>query len=221
MVADLVTRRRGRALGAVVACAVVCTALAACGRGGDADAAASDAGAQMAGVVREPPLDVGAVTLPDVAAGGAPFALKAERGGLLLLYFGYTNCPDVCPTTLSDVKRIRRDLGADAARIGVAMATVDPARDTAAVLTSYLGHFFDDAHALRTDDLAQLAQATGALGLTVTTRPTSDPGFYTVDHTATLYAVDPDGRVVVEWPFGTSAQAIESDVRRLLEQEAR
>lgn len=214
--------RPGRVLGAVALCAVAAVVLASCGRGGEAASAPTgEATKQMAGVVRNPSLEVGSVTLPDVGAAGAPFPLKAQPGGLLLLYFGYTNCPDVCPTTLSDIKRVRRNLGDEGSRVAVAMVTVDPARDTAAILTSYLGHFLDDAHALRTDDPAQLAAATGSVGVTVATRPTSDPAFYTVDHTATLYAVDPEGRVVVEWPFGTSAQAIESDLRTLLDKEER
>lgn len=191
-----------------------------CGRGDTPEEAATGSGAvQMSGVVRETPLNMGGITLPDASAGGAPFTLKAQPDGVLLVFFGYTNCPDVCPTTMSEVKRVRRNLGEDGSRVGVAMVTVDPARDTGQVLSTYLGHFFDDAHALRTDDPAVLDGVMANVGITVTTRPTSDPAFYTVDHTATLFAVAADGNVVVEWPFGTSAQAIESDLRKILDQE--
>lgn len=207
---------------AVAACLAVGLVLGSCGRGDESDAAPrSVAATELSGVVRDPPLDLGAITLPDASAQGAPFTLKAQPNGLLLVFFGYTNCPDVCPTTMSEVKRVRRDLGDDGSRVEVAMVTVDPARDTAAVLSSYLGHFFDDAHALRTDDPALLDAVISNVGLTVTTRPTTDPAYYTVDHTATLFGVDADGKVVVEWPFGTSAQAIGSDVRQILDQERR
>lgn len=211
---------RSRRLGTAVVflCAVAAGALAACGGGSSAPA---DDAHHWSGVVRDPPLQMGNVTLPDASAGGKPFTLAADPGGILLVYFGYTNCPDVCPTTMSEIKRVRKGLGDDASRVAVAMVTVDPARDTVAVLSTYVGHFFDDAHALRSDDPAQLAAATADVGVTVSTRPTSDPAFYTVDHTATLFAVDDAGKVVVEWPFGTSAQAIESDVRKILDQEAR
>lgn len=210
------------ALGA--ACLALALTVASCGASPSPDAAA-DAGsattAARAGVEREIPIDLSGVVLPDASQGGAPFPLRAADGKILLVYFGYTNCPDVCPTTLSEVKRIRRDLGEDAGRVEVAMVTVDPARDTAEVLTGYLGHFFDDAHALRTDDPAVLAAATAAVGGTVTTRPTTDAEHYTVDHVATLFAVDPSGVVVAEWPFGTPATSIEQELRNVLDEENR
>lgn len=216
------TKPRRATLG--LAALLLATLTAACatapGSDGAAEAGAATTGAR-AGVERDTPFELAEVVLPDESQGGAPFPLRAEDGHVLLVYFGYTNCPDVCPTTLSEVKRIRRDLGDDGARVDVAMVTVDPARDTPEVLTGYLGHFFDDAHALRTDDPATLAAATAAVGITVTTRPTTDPGFYTVDHTATLFAVDPAGVVVAEWPFGTPASSVEADLRNLLDEEGR
>lgn len=203
---------------------LVVLSVAGCGAspppGDPADEGAATAAAGT-GVERDTPLDFSGVVLPDVSQGGAPFPLRATEGKVLLVYFGYTNCPDVCPTTLSEVKRIRRDLGDDGARIEVAMVTVDPARDTAEVLTGYLGHFFDDAHALRTDDPAVLAAATSAVGATVTTRPTTEADYYTVDHVASLFAVDSTATVVAEWPFGTPASSIEHDLRNVLEQEDR
>jgi len=92
---------------AVLAVLVASSGLTACGGG-------SDAPSSLQGVVRKPPLQVASVTLPDESplAAGAPFTMKAAKGGLLLAYFGYTNCPDVCPTTLSDIGRALRELPA-------------------------------------------------------------------------------------------------------------
>jgi len=100
--------RRVRVLAlAALAVLLASLGLTACGGG-------SDAPSSLQGMVRKPALQVGSVTLPDESplAAGAPFTMKAAKGGLLLAYFGYTNCPDVCPTTLSDIGRALRELPA-------------------------------------------------------------------------------------------------------------
>ena len=83
----------------------------------------------LAGIVREPPPAVSEISLPDMAAGGGEFTTTAEPGGLLLVYFGYTNCSDICPTTMADLRKTLTDLGDGVERIEVAMITVDPERD--------------------------------------------------------------------------------------------
>lgn len=195
--------------------------LTACGRGGGASAPGATEVPERAGVVRDVQPDVSSVSLPDAAAGGVPFNFRADPGHVLLAYFGYTGCPDVCPTTLGDLKRARAGLAEeDRDRMQVAMVTVDPDRDTAEMLTSYLAHFFDDAHALRTDDPAQLAAAKAAFGVESRRNATSDPGVFTFDHTATVFAVDETGHVVLEWPYGTTSSAIAADVSTLLEERS-
>lgn len=175
------------------------------------------------GVVRIPPLDVSTVSLPDVAPGatGAPFTLKAPPNGYLLVFFGFTSCPDVCPTTLAALRtateRVRELLGPqEADRVEVAMVTVDPSRDTPDKLNAYIGSFLSSWHALRTDDPDTLAAATTPFGVTATRRPTSDPAYYTVDHTATLFVVDDRGRVVLDLPFGSTPAQITDDLVRVL-----
>jgi protein SCO1/2 len=187
--------------------------LAACG--GDDDGATA-----LAGVVRNPPLEVAAVHLPDVRDGGAPVAMQAPAGELYLVYFGYTNCPDVCPTTLSDISVALGDLPEDLAdRITVAMTTVDPERDTDAVLAGYLDHFFDDSLALRTTDAAALQEATDAFGVQWEIEA-HDPGeAYDVGHTAVTYVIDDTGQVVVEWPFGFDSRSMTSDLTTLLRKD--
>lgn len=176
---------------------------------------------ELTGVVRTPPLVVGAVSLPDVGNGEAPVTMQPAAHKLYLVYFGYTSCPDVCPTTLSDINVALRDLPrAKADRVTVAMVTVDPERDTPGVLTGYLAHFFDHSIALRTTDATQLAAAARAFGVKfeVATHTPEDHSYY-VAHTAVTYVVDHTGTVVVEWPFGLGTDDMTSDLLTLLNKD--
>ena len=198
-----------------VAAALGTGLLAACGGGG---------GHELVGLTRDPEPQVDGTALPDVADGGAPFALRAPEGGLLLVYFGYTNCPDVCPTTLADVKVARGDLGDDADRVSLAMVTVDPDRDTP-VLAEYVRSFVPDAHALATDDPAALQAVAGPFGVSyrVATMPN---GTIEVAHSSYLFAVDDTGKLVLSWPVGadaattTSAADLAADIEVLLDAES-
>jgi protein SCO1/2 len=173
--------------------------------------------ARLAGAVREPPLVVTDVMLPDVAHGGGLVPLAAPPGGLRLIYFGYTSCPDICPTTLSDITVALMDLPDELAdRVEVGMVTVDPERDTDAQLTGYLGQFFDDSLALRTTDPGLLAGAASAFGVQYEVEEHAAGDAYAVAHTAVTYAVNDSGTVVVEWPFGTAPEAMTSDITILL-----
>jgi protein SCO1/2 len=203
-----------RTAACVLAAAV---ALAACGGGDDTDTGIG-ADRELAGYRRDPAPVVGDLTLPDLTADGAEFALRADPGEILTVYFGYTNCPDFCPTTLSDVRlATRRMERADAARIGLAMITVDPDRDLP-VLADYVTSFLDGAHALGTTDadrLATVAAPFGA-GYEITT---TDAGEVEVAHSTSLYAVDDDGEIVLTWQFGVPIDDLASDLTQLLAQE--
>ncbi len=179
-------------------------------------------GGTLNGAVRNPPLQVGSVTLPDVTVGRPPsmFTMKAEPGELLVVYFGYTNCPDLCPTTMADLRRAYSKLGKDASRIDTAMVTVDSRRDTPEVLTDYLGSFLERYRALRIDDGVALRDAQIPFAASSSIRELKD-GTYEVSHVATTYVVDADGTVVVEWPFGLGPKEIEEDLRTLLATAAR
>lgn len=143
------------------------------------------------------------------------FTMKAEPGELLVVYFGYTNCPDLCPTTMADLRRAYSKLGADASRIDTAMVTVDSRRDTPEVLTDYLGSFLERYRALRIDDGVALRDAQIPFAASSSIRELRD-GTYEVSHVATTYVVDANGTVVVEWPFGLGPKQIEEDLRTLL-----
>ncbi len=175
---------------------------------------------ELAGVVRTPPLVVDSVSLPDVGNNAAPVTMKAPPRELYLVYFGYTSCPDVCPTTMSDIRVALDELSAaEAAKVTVAMVTVDPERDTPEILTGYLAHFFDQSVALRTTDAAQLAAAAEAFGVKFEVATHSSGEAYGVAHTAFTYVVDDSGAVVDEWPFGLDTADMTSDLSTLLNKE--
>ncbi len=169
---------------------------------------------ELAGFVRTPPPVVASTALPDVAA-GEPFEFVAREDGLLVVYFGYTSCPDVCPTTLADLRTALEDLGPEADRIDVAMATVDPDRDTPEVLTGYLRSFIPDAHPLRSESPDELASAAEALGVVYDVSTTAD-GDVEVIHSGNLYAIDDRGTLLVTWPFGVPVDDIRLDLQALL-----
>jgi protein SCO1/2 len=185
--------------------------LVACGGGDDADR-------ELAGYRREPAPEVGGLALPDLTDDGAELPLRAEPGGLLVVYFGYTNCPDFCPTTLSDLRLATRRMSEeDAARIEVAMVTIDPDRDLP-VLADYITSFFDDGHALGTTDAALLASVAAPFGVTYDVR-TGDTGEIEVAHTTSLYAIDDTGRLVLTWQFGVPIDDLAADLTALLAEE--
>ncbi|HWL45288.1 MAG TPA: SCO family protein [Ilumatobacter sp.] len=170
---------------------------------------------EFAGLTVEPLPQVGDVTLPDLANGGAPFTMRAPDGGLLLVYFGYTNCPFECPTTLGDVSLIERALAVDDPgidqRIELAMVTVDPARDLP-VLADYVTGFVADGHALGTDDDTVLRAAADAFLVSYQVAGEQ------VAHSTHLYAVDDTGANVMVWTFPTDRDALQADIKALLAQ---
>ena len=186
--------------------AVICIALAGCGGGSR----------QLAGYSVEPVPAVGDIALPDLSNDGAQFALRADTGKILVVYFGYTNCPDFCPNTMTNVKLARQQLD-DPAELEMAMVTVDPARDLG-TLASYVTSFIPDAHALGTADDRELARAASAFGVSydVSTDSNGEPE---VAHTTLLYAVDDTGHVVLAWPFGVSIDDLAADIDQLLDRQ--
>lgn len=199
------------------ALAIALAVLAACGGEGEAGSRENTGRTAFSGYVRTPALEVDGVTLP--ALDGTPQEMTARRGGLRLVYFGYTSCPDVCPTTMATVREALRTLPeVDRGRVDVVMVTIDPARDTAERLTTYLATFVADGKALRTDDQELLRKVTNAFGADyrITPVPDGDPE---VSHTGDVYAVDDAGTVVIAWPFGIAAKPLRADLVRLLDGE--
>jgi protein SCO1/2 len=203
-------RRNFRFIGALVVAASLVTA--ACGGGESA----------LLGMTREQPLEVGAVEVTDVTAEGmyadhdSSFSMKARPGGLLVVYFGYTNCPDLCPTTLALVRAARKEIGGSADRIDLAMVTVDPDRDTPEVMNGYLSSFTDRFHALHPASMDELKAAEEEF-LASSTIVTDASGKIEVGHSAATYVVDENGVVLVEWPFGVDKDTMINDFRILLD----
>lgn len=173
------------------------------------------------GLPPSPGKNVSAVRLDDVSRSdvGRPTAPTARKGELMLVYFGFTTCPDICPTTLADLGTAIRTLPAsDRKRVTVALITVDPKRDSGKAMRSYLSHFFEDnpSLALRTDDREALAEAEEAFGASHKLGKPKRDGSYDVSHSAYTYAVDDSGDVVLEWPFGMRSADLSHDLKILL-----
>lgn len=203
-----------RAVAAACALGACALGTTACGDPGS-ESSTPTTEAALSGVVRTPTPNVATISLPNVSDGGRPMPLVAPPDGLLLVYFGYTSCPDVCPTTLADLKAALKAVGPDAERVQVAMATIDPKRDTAEVLDGYVKSFFPTAKALRADDEEQLTKATDALGVSYDT-DYSNPEDPKVAHSGYLYAIDQAGDLRVQWAFGTVSKDLAADIELLL-----
>jgi protein SCO1/2 len=161
-----------------------------------------------------PPHAAPALNLTD--QDGNVFSLADQQGDVVLLYFGYTTCPDLCPTTLSDFLVVKDKLGADADRVEFVLATFDPERDTQARLQEYLGFFDPDFIGLRGDE-AQTEAFKRDYGVTTkrVEYPESATG-YLIDHTALIYVIDKEGRLRLTFAYGTDPTLIAQDVKYLL-----
>jgi len=161
---------------------------------------------------------------PAVAAVGGPFHLEDQngrpvsdqdmRGRPFLVFFGFTHCPDVCPTTLFDISEVLKQLGKDADRTCALFITVDPERDTPAVLKEYLSNFDPHLRGL-TGDVPAVEAALKAYRVYAKKVPV-DGGDYTMDHTAVVYLMDKDGRFVAPFNLKRTPQSSADDLRRFL-----
>jgi protein SCO1 len=161
---------------------------------------------------------------PAVAAVGGPFHLEDQngrpvsdqdmRGRPFLVFFGFTHCPDICPTTLFDISEVLKQLGKDADRTGALFITVDPERDTPAVLKDYLSNFDPHLRGL-TGDTPAVEAALKAYRVYAKKVPLQGSD-YTMDHTAVVYLMDKDGRFVAPFNLKRTPQASADDLRRFL-----
>jgi protein SCO1/2 len=187
-------------------------------------------GAFLAGLV----LSLGVIALvsehllapeaPQAAAIGGPFHLIDQNGQTVteqdlkghpsLVFFGFTHCPDVCPTTLFDISEVMRALGPDAERMHAVFITVDPERDTQGVLKDYLASFDPHLSGL-TGDNAGIAAVAKEYRVYFKKVPLDDGG-YTMDHTAIVYLMDKEGRFVQPFSLKRAPEAAAADLRRYL-----
>lgn len=148
---------------------------------------------------------------------GQRFDLRSQRGKAVLIFFGYTSCPDACPTTLSKLSSVYRRLGRDAKRVKTLYISVDPERDTPAVLKADLGSFDLDALGL-TGTKAEIDKVVTQFGANYWMMPTPNSAAkYMVMHTTKLYALDAAGRVRLEFRYEAPADEIVKGVREILD----
>ena len=138
------------------------------------------------------------------------------KGKVTLLFFGYTQCPDVCPTTLSDLAAVKQKLGPKGEKLQVLFVSVDPARDTADMLKSYMANFDPSFLALRGSD-AELAQMAKDFKIYYKKVDGQTPASYTMDHTAGDYLFDPEGRLRLYSRYGTPVDALAKDIELLID----
>lgn len=159
----------------------------------------------------DPPAFAPALSLR--ASNGGTLSLARYRGRVVLLEFGFTNCPKVCPTTLATLASVRKRLGADARDVQVVFVTVDPERDTVGQMHAYL-RGFDPTFVGGTGAPAELADVRKRYGVMAQRRNVGDS--YTVGHSSSVYLIDRRGRLRAMMPYGASAADYLHDLRVLL-----
>ena len=164
----------------------------------------------------DPPNAAAPINLTDQT--GQPFSLDQLEDKVTLVYFGYTFCPDFCPTTLLDIQRVEQALGDDAADVEVVFVSVDPARDTEARLQEYMEFFGPDYYAVRGSE-EQTREVARAWNIMYAAKEPDENGRYLVDHTTSLFAIDRQGNLALTWAYGTDVDNITEDIRHLLQQD--
>ncbi len=167
------------------------------------------------GSVIDPPSQAADFTLE--ATDGFVFRLAEQRGKVVLLFFGYTHCPDVCPTTLYDYKQIIEQLGRQVDDVQFVFVTVDPERDTLEHLAAYVTAFDPRILGLSGSPEA-LNEVYAHYGVYVEKKDVGSAAGYLVDHTARVYVIDRDGNLSLTFPFGMEAEAMAEDISHLLEE---
>ena len=147
-------------------------------------------------------------------AAGKQVSLADYRGKVVALFFGYTHCPQVCPTTLADLAQVMRELGKDADKVQVLFVTLDPERDTPELLAQFPPAFYPTFKGLYGDSAAT-AQAAQAFGVIYQKQPNKDGG-YELDHSAGTYLIAPGGKPVLLSPYGQRPESLVHDIRLLL-----
>jgi protein SCO1 len=161
---------------------------------------------------------VGDKPAPDftlTGADGQPVSLSDFRDKVVVLYFGYTFCPDVCPTTLTDMKQVMKLLGKKADDVQFIMVSVDPERDTPEKLNEYVT-YFDPRFIGLTGTPEEVVAAATPFGVIFEKHEGTAATGYLVDHTATLNVIDTDGRMRLLYPFDAEPKDIADDLKHLM-----
>ncbi len=151
--------------------------------------------------------------LPDV--NGQTRSIKDFAGKVVVVFFGFTQCPDVCPGTMNELAEIKRQLGADGEKLQAVFISVDPERDTPEVLKAYMGNF-DPSFVALTASPEKLAAVAKDYKVYYKKAEGKTPTSYSMDHSAGSYVYDTQGRIRLYTRYGTGPQALLADVRALL-----
>jgi protein SCO1/2 len=192
----------------LLAAALSTLALAACDRPADAPKALDFRSTDITGATFARHLE-----LPD--ADGKPRTLADWKGKVTVVFFGYTQCPDVCPTTMAELSQIRKSLGSEGDRVETIFVTIDPERDTPEILKAYVGNFGPGFTALRGSP-EQTAAAAKEFKVFYAKVPGRTPGSYTMDHSAASFVFDTAGRVRLYVPYGGDTKNFAADLRQLV-----
>jgi len=138
------------------------------------------------------------------------------KGKAVVMFFGYTHCPDVCPTTMAELKAVMESLGPDADRVQVLFVTIDPERDTQQLLAQYVPAFDSRFLGMRPADQAALQKVTKDFKVYYAKVPGTSPNNYTMDHSAGSYVFDPQGRLRLFIRHGQGPAPIAHDLKLLL-----
>jgi protein SCO1 len=168
---------------------------------------------ELHGTVLQAPERAADFTL--VGSDGQPVRLSDFAGKWTLLYFGYTFCPDICPTTMADLRAARAALGNRAGNVQVVLISVDPERDTPETVGRY-ATAFDPTFVGLTGTPEQIAAAATPFGVYYAKEGETGAGSYLVSHTSTIMVVDPEGYLRYVIPYGVGGEAIASDLRYLM-----
>ena len=144
-------------------------------------------------------------------------SLSDYRGKVVLIYFGYTFCPDICPATLASVAQALREIGPQADDVQLIMVSLDPERDTPEKLAEYVGHFYPSFIGI-TGTKEQLDEVASLYGIFYQKADGSNASGYLIDHTATLLVLDREGYLKLVFPFGVTPQEIADDLKYMLRQ---
>jgi protein SCO1/2 len=153
-------------------------------------------------------------SLPDVD--GKIRTMKDFAGKVTVVFFGFTQCPDVCPTTMAEVSSVKKALGKDGDKLQAVFISIDPERDTAPVLKAYVANFDPSFVGLRPASAEALADAAKAFKIYYKKVDGKTAGSYTMDHTAASYVFDTKGRVRLFTRYGSGADKLTEDVKQLL-----
>jgi protein SCO1/2 len=172
-------------------------------------------GPSFQGSVLDEPVDVPDFVLTDET--GKPFRLSDQRGNVVLLFFGYTSCPDVCPTTLATWRKVHEGLGNDAGRVRFVFVTVDPERDTPERLGLHVNAFNPDFVGLTgtPEELEPVSEVFD--GYHEKDTSSGSALGYLINHTATTFVLDPEGEWRLRETYGTEAEDLVYDIQQLLQ----